>query len=192
QLLQIGAAGATDVERVERAAIVLLLVAQEAHVVSDAVERGLSLVRFLEQGLRLVVLPLREVRKPELEGDRRIVLRTHSRLLEERRGFGRMVLGHEHDAHKVVGLDVVRLRLDRLLEVGQRLVVLVFRKIEHRLRDVDVGLGGLRGGALTENERRRQRDDEEKTRRAQRERRSWAALAEGSHYNAGWEIPECR
>src|SRR4029453_17608437 len=91
-------------------------------------------------------------------------LRAGARRLEERRGLRRLVLRHEHDAHVVVRLDVIRLGLERLLEVGQRLVVLVLRKVEHGLRDVDVGLGGLRGGARGDAERRNQRDDEQNAR----------------------------
>ena len=45
---------------------------EETDVVAEAVERRLGAERFLEQRLRPVVLLLREVREPELEGDRGI------------------------------------------------------------------------------------------------------------------------
>ena len=143
QLLELGVGRATAAEGGERAAIVLLPVAQESDVIAEAVELGARLEQRLEDLLGLLEFLLREVDQTELEGDRRVLRRLRLRPLQERGGQIGPPLRRVDGAGEIERLDVIGFELEGAAQVRERLVVPLLVEVEHGLCHVDVSFGGL-------------------------------------------------
>ena len=102
---------------------------------------------------------LGEVRKAELERDRRIRGGFRARLLEEGHGLGGLSLRRVDDARVVERLDVLRVDGERLLEALEGLGVLLLVDLDDRLGDIHVGLGRLGEDRPDRTERERHDED---------------------------------
>jgi hypothetical protein len=152
ELLDRGVGRHVRAEGAERAAVVLVAITQEAHVVADAVGARLGSEHALEQWLGLVVLLPGEIGDTEQVEDRQTVRGPAEGALERLHREIGSTLGQANQARVIEGVDVVGIELQGLLQAGQRVFIALVLVGEDRLGDEDVGLRLLRGGVSAQAE----------------------------------------
>src|SRR5262249_41486152 len=133
---------------------------ENADVVDQLGEIGLSAQSLGQEWLGTVVLLLGEIREPELECNDDIRRRQCTGLLQEGDSPSCLTLGHVHNARVIEGLYMVRLDLQSFAEIFQGTVVALVVELDDGLADVDVGLRALAFGRAGRKPAREQQEDE--------------------------------
>ena len=143
QLLDVRVLRGLGPERPERALVVLLTVADQPDVVADAFGLGPLVEHLGQRALGLVVALEGEIGHAQEEQDRQVARRERPGLLQHLHRLLGLLLGHQDQAAVVERLHVLGVQGQRVLQQGQRLVVLPGIIGQDGLRDEHVGLGLL-------------------------------------------------
>ena len=149
-------------QRLQRAPVVALPVAHEAHVVPHSVRLGLRPEDGGERLLRAVVVLQREIGHAELVEEGEVVGGPPARPFQRDHRLRRFALGEQGEAGVVERVQVVGVLGEGLAEEGKGFVVAAVLVRENGLGDEDVGftLLGARRGGEREQQCRPERDDQ--------------------------------
>ena len=139
ELLDVGIVGRPRAQRLQRAPVVALPVAHEAHVVPHSVRLGLRPEDGGERLLRAVVVLQREIGHAELVGEGEVVGGPPARPFQRDHRLRRFALGEQGEAGVVERVQVVGVLGEGLAEEGKGFVVAAVLVRENGLGDEDVG-----------------------------------------------------